>query len=72
MALQYLDSLLIPRSGKHHRHGNGKARRDELLDSHVHAVAHPGIVCADHQVDLIRGMCRRARLTDNVCRGGGQ
>ena len=74
IALQDLHRLLVPGGGKHDGDGNGKAGRDESLETHVHAVTHPGVVAADDEVDRrgSSGMSRRPRLTDDIRRRGGQ
>jgi len=70
MSLEHLHCLLVPGSGKHHRHRNWKPGLDEFFETHVHAVTHPGVVTADDQVDLlgIVGMFRCVGLTDSTSR----
>ena len=74
MPLEDLDRLLMPRRREHHRDRNGQATRDESLETHVHAVAHPRIVAADEEVNLvgINGTARRLGLADRRCRRAGR
>src|SRR5439155_1538675 len=74
MSLQELHGFLVPGTGKHHRHREGKAGVDEPLQRSVYAVTEPSVVGADDQVHRTGStrMFRRAGLTEAGSRRGGK
>src|SRR5947199_209244 len=60
MSFQDLDGFLVPGTGKHDRHREGKAGVNEPLQRPVDAVTEPRVVSADDQVNGI-GSSRTGR-----------